>query len=422
MSPHTVIRADSLAKSFRLGSRPQFDRLSEFVQHFGKAFLTRPFRSAVTTTEAGILWAVRDVSFEVQAGEVLGIIGNNGAGKSTLLKILSRITHPTRGRVEINGRVCSLLEVGTGFHSELSGRENIFLNGAILGMPRREIARKFDAIVDFAGIAPFLDTPLKHYSSGMAIRLAFSVAAHLEPEILIIDEILAVGDVAFQKKCLTKMGEIAQSGQTILFVSHNMSAISSLTTRCILLRNGCKIADGPTEQVLAQYLGELTPDPCEKRDLRSAPRAGGNGRDWRFTSLQMRSTTDRLTSYDDLEFEIGFESQQCLKGILIGVGVNNMEGATVANILSCEDHCLLDCEVGESGVMTVRVPRSRLGPGRYLINLGATNHTSNMLDLVRDAMVLEITADAARHPWLQLHGNMGVLLESRWTVGQPAGS
>jgi lipopolysaccharide transport system ATP-binding protein len=416
MSQSTVIRVERLSKRFRKGTGPQFDRLSEVLQHWGASLLRRPFRPKTSKPDDQELWAIRDLTFDVYSGEVLGIVGNNGAGKSTLLKVLSRITHPTRGRVEIDGRVCSLLEVGTGFHSELSGRENIFLNGAILGMGRREIAQKFDAIVEFAGVGSFLDTQLKHYSSGMAIRLAFSVAAHLEPEILIIDEILAVGDVAFQKKCLSKMAEISQSGQTILFVSHNMAAISSLTTRCLLLRHGQKIADGPTEEVLSQYLGELAPGPAERRDLSVAPRVAGSGLEWRFTTLRIVHSVERLTSYDEFVLEIGYESRAALSGILIGIGISNMDGATVANVMSCEDRCLLECAAGEKGIITVRVPQSLLAPGRYVISLGATNHTSNMLDLVRDAMLLVITADAARHHWLQLHSNMGVLLAANWSV------
>lgn len=200
------------------------------------------------------IWALRDVSFEVQKGEVLGIVGHNGAGKSTLLKVLTEITDPSAGYVEIDGRVGSLLEVGTGFHQELTGRENVFLNGAILGMTRQEIDRKYDEIVDFAEVGKFMNTPVKHYSSGMRLRLGFAVAAHLEPEILLIDEVLAVGDAKFQKKCIDKMSNVAQEGHTILFVSHNMSAINQLCQRCILLKQGQIVMDGPTEQVVAQYL------------------------------------------------------------------------------------------------------------------------------------------------------------------------
>ena len=200
------------------------------------------------------IWALRDVSFEIRRGEVVGIIGRNGAGKSTLLKILSRITEPSTGRVTIKGRVASLLEVGTGFHPELTGRENIYLNGAILGMTRMEIKRKFDEIVDFAETEKFLDTPVKRYSSGMYVRLAFAVAAHLEPEILLVDEVLAVGDAAFQKKALGKMGDVVSEGRTVLFVSHNMTAIKSLCPKAILLSDGAVVSSGPVQEVVNDYL------------------------------------------------------------------------------------------------------------------------------------------------------------------------
>jgi len=201
-------------------------------------------------------WALKDVSFDVQRGEVLGVIGANGAGKSTLLKILSRITEPTSGEIVLRGRVASLLEVGTGFHPELTGRENIYLNGVVLGMKRREIARKYDEIVAFSGVDKFLDTPVKRYSSGMYVRLAFAVAAHLEPEILIVDEVLAVGDSEFQKKCLGKMKDVAGNGRTVLFVSHNMTAVSTLCTRALLIAKGCMVMNGKTPEVTARYLAE----------------------------------------------------------------------------------------------------------------------------------------------------------------------
>jgi len=240
-----VLRTDQLSKRYLLG-----DRLPNSLRDT----ITGVFRSGRSDKDE--LWALKDVSFEVKDGETLGIIGSNGAGKSTLLKILSRITKPTSGRAEIRGRVGSLLEVGTGFHNELSGRENIYLNGAILGMKHAEIQKKFDEIVEFSEIERFLDTPLKHYSSGMYMRLAFSVAAHLDPEILIVDEVLAVGDVTFQKKCLTKMRDIGSSGRTVLFVSHDMNSVSRLCKRAIWFNKGSVVADGDTLAVVSKYLGD----------------------------------------------------------------------------------------------------------------------------------------------------------------------
>lgn len=241
-----------MSKCYRIGSRPAHNSLRDMVAEFIRAPLHR-LRNGKSLADEKI-WALKDVTFEVMPGEVIGIIGRNGAGKSTLLKILSRITKPTKGRFSINGRVGSLLEVGTGFHSELTGRENIFLNGAILGMSRKEIERKFDEIVAFAETEKFLDTPVKHYSSGMTVRLAFAVAAHLEPEILIVDEVLAVGDALFQKKCLGKMNEISQAGRTVLFVSHDISAVNALCERAILFHEGSIAMSGPMREVSAYYL------------------------------------------------------------------------------------------------------------------------------------------------------------------------
>ncbi len=261
-----VLRAENLSKLYYLG-----DRLPNSLRDT----ITTVFRSARARDrrETGTLWALKDVSFEVSDGETLGIIGSNGAGKSTLLKILSRITKPTSGRAEIRGRVGSLLEVGTGFHNELSGRENIYLNGAILGMKRAEINKKFDEIVDFSEMERFLDTPLKHYSSGMYMRLAFAVAAHLDPQILIVDEVLAVGDIGFQKKCLGKMRDIGESGRTVLFVSHDMNAISRLCKRAIWLERGEIKGDGQAAEVVSSYLNEQTRSGSERTwdDAATAP-------------------------------------------------------------------------------------------------------------------------------------------------------
>ncbi len=265
--------------------------------------LTGMFRSGQSSTDRE-LWVLNDVSFDVNDGETLGIIGHNGAGKSTLLKILSRITPPTKGRAVIRGRVGSLLEVGTGFHKELTGRENIFLSGAILGMKRAEISAKFDEIVAFSEIEEFLDTPVKHYSSGMYMRLAFSVAAHLEPEILIVDEILAVGDVGFQRKCLGKMSEAGRSGRTILFVSHDMSAITRLCGRAIWLGNGIIKADGRSDEVVNEYLHDSVQTGAEKHwDASDSP---GNAI-VRLHSLRVIDSNSHLNSAADIRGPVGVE-------------------------------------------------------------------------------------------------------------------
>ena len=276
MSDKAII-VEGLSKRYRIGLKEEMHEtfagaLGDWIRRPVRNLrrLQRLSRFSEEDTE-DVIWALRDISFEVKAGEVLGLIGRNGAGKSTLLKILSRITYPTHGRVELNGRVSSLLEVGTGFHPELTGRENIYLNGTILGMTRREISRKFDEIVDFSGVETFIDTPVKRYSSGMRVRLAFSVAAHLEPEILLVDEVLAVGDAEFQKKCLGKMGEVASEGRTVLFVSHQMEAIQQLCSNVIVIRAGMVDFNGTTSAGLNHYLGSGSQDGFGEIDLSVHP-------------------------------------------------------------------------------------------------------------------------------------------------------
>lgn len=273
-SKDIAIKAENLSKVYRIGLKEEMhDSFARTVLEFLRSPLRnyRKYRSLYkfddinrnsgsksNSNSSDIIWALRDVSFEVKKGEVLGIIGRNGAGKSTLLKILCKITDPTSGYAEIRGRVSSLLEVGTGFHPELTGRENVYLNGTILGMTKKEMDRKFDEIIEFSGVEKFIDTPVKRYSSGMAVRLAFSVAAHMEPETLLVDEVLAVGDAAFQKKCLGKMKSVARGGRTILFVSHNFAAIENLCSRALLLREGSLAMQGSTKEVIDRYLADIS--------------------------------------------------------------------------------------------------------------------------------------------------------------------
>jgi lipopolysaccharide transport system ATP-binding protein len=288
-----------LSKQYRIGQmHSAIDTLRDHLVHG-----LRTLRTGRTPREH--IWALDDVSFQVREGEVLGIIGRNGAGKTTLLRLLSRITEPTRGHADVTGRVGSLLEVGTGFHPELTGRENVFLNGAILGMRRTEIARKFDTIVEFAGIEQFLDTPVKRYSSGMFVRLAFSVAAHLEPEILIVDEVLAVGDAEFQKRCLGKMESFGQSGRTVLFVSHSMPTISRLCPRLLLLDHGRLIEDGPTDLVIGRYLHGDVGSAARRtwRDPAAAP-----GDDWvRLRSARVVDSGGATADVVDVSEAVGIE-------------------------------------------------------------------------------------------------------------------
>lgn len=314
-----AIRANNVSKVYRLGAKEESDEslirsvaslIRKPVANYRKyrslyTFDDLDFDNPDATTDPNILWALKNVSFEVRPGEIVGIIGRNGAGKSTLLKILSRITPPARGRVEIHGRTSSLLEVGTGFHNELTGRENVYLNGTILGMRKKEVDRKFDEIVEFSGVEKFLDTPVKRYSSGMRVRLAFAVAAHLEPEILIIDEVLAVGDSAFQEKCLNKMQDVGSHGRTVFFVSHNMPAVTRLCQRVIMLKQGALVADGPSDQIVSQYLHEGTNTTAERywTDIAEAP----GGEIVRLSGVRVKNENEETTASFDIRKSVGFE-------------------------------------------------------------------------------------------------------------------
>lgn len=301
MSTDIAIRTENLSKRYVLGQNAPRGGLRHVIEEALRSPFKKGDGAKKATQGAAEFWALKDISLEIKKGEVVGIIGRNGAGKSTLLKILSRITEPTSGRIGVNGRIASLLEVGTGFHPELTGRENIFLNGAILGMTRREIRSKFDEIVAFSEVEKFLDTPVKRYSSGMYVRLAFAVAAHLEPEILVVDEVLAVGDLEFQKKCLAKMQNVAMGGRTVLFVSHNLSTIASLCSRAVHLEHGqCKLV-GSAEQVIHAYLMELSKQPtCAITDPGRRPGSG----EYRFRYVRPSKPIFFLQEAKIFEFEI----------------------------------------------------------------------------------------------------------------------
>ena len=279
------ITVEQLSKCYELGLAQQETQLRDQLVRLLRSPLRR-------RRPKDILWALRDVSFSVEEGEVVGIIGRNGAGKSTLLKILSKITYPTSGKVRTRGRVASLLEVGTGFHEELTGRENVYLNGSILGMKKREVDAKFDAIVTFSGVERFVDTPIKRYSSGMRMRLGFSVAAHLEPDVLIVDEVLAVGDAVFQKKCISAMQDMRGGGRTVLFVSHNMAAVENLCTRGIWINNGSVRMDGPTHEVIEAYMGSFASAEGASSELTSVDGRRGSG-EIRFTKVEFLSKSRR---------------------------------------------------------------------------------------------------------------------------------
>ena len=379
-----IVRAEELGKQYILRHQigPRHDSLRDAMSD-GLRYLSRRImnRETVPKTSREHFWALKDVSFEIRQGERVGVIGRNGAGKSTLLKILSRITDPTLGKVAITGRVASLLEVGTGFHPELTGRENIFLNGAILGMAKAEIQRKFDDIVAFAEVERFLDTPVKRYSSGMYVRLAFSVAAHLEAEILIVDEVLAVGDIDFQKKCLGRMGEISGSGRTILFVSHNMATITSLCSRCILLDAGVVQADGDPSEIILKYYGGGSSSPAEF-DLTTSSRRVGDSHA-QLISGKIADLSGRVVH----EPELG-------QAVVIAMRYRILDASKVKsvpnfNFFRADGTCAFaavapNVQITEPGeyIATCEIPPHFLNDGGYFVGLALTSfgqvgHTLN---------------------------------------------
>ena len=368
-----AIRCEGLAKQYRIGERETYRALRDVITD---AFVSplRRFRSTLQHSSNGIsvnekptIWALNDVSFEIKRGEVVGIIGRNGAGKSTLLKILSRITEPTRGNADIWGRVGSLLEVGTGFHPELTGRDNIFLNGAILGMRRAEVARKFDEIVAFAELEKFIDTPVKRYSSGMYMRLAFAVAAHLELEILLVDEVLAVGDSSFQKKCLGKMGQVSRDGRTILFVSHNMAAVKALCRKAILIRDGVVAASGTVADVADDYLASAA-SAASAREWRDSTTAPGN-ESIRISYIRIvpPEGSAEITIDTGAQIEIGLENLQENINLGCTVYVSNREGVLVFE----SGHRISSERDSRRGFyqVTGRIPGHLLNAGRYSLDV-----------------------------------------------------
>ena len=390
-----IIKVENVSKRYWLSQRDHYSMLRDRIAACYKAPLraiTSRFRHAGRLkVDPASVWALQNVSLEVQPGEVLGIIGRNGAGKSTLLKILSRITEPTGGRIELYGRVGSLLEVGTGFHGELTGRENIFLSGAILGMRKAEIARKFDEIAAFAEIEQFIDTPVKHFSSGMYTRLAFAVAAHLEPEILLVDEILAVGDLAFQKKCLGKMGDVARRGRTVFFVSHNLPSVEALCSRCLLFSRGRLAGDGSVNEILRRYMtAELQPDSG------ICPLTAHAGRHNSSISIMTAVTLTEGSGEFSAAFKMGgrltvsvsYGAERAFTPVL-GVTVKNMHGLA---IIRADNQFIGGFNFDQrhnSGTITCTFDKLPLLPGRYAIDLSLGDSFRD-LDVVNDAIMFEV--------------------------------
>ena len=415
-----VIRAEGLGKRYLIGhetERESYVALRDVIARSARKFaqsagdLLRG-RQLLTGNEIEEFWALKDVNFEIRRGEVVGIIGRNGAGKSTLLKILSRITEPTTGRVEILGRVASLLEVGTGFHPELTGRENIFLNGAILGMSRAEIKRKFDEIVDFAEVEKFLDTPVKRYSSGMYVRLAFAVAAHLEPEILIVDEVLAVGDAEFQKKCLGKMKDVAGGGRTVLFVSHNMVAVQALCSRGIVLAKGTVDAIGTTDDAIGKYI-----EAVSGHNEYNSPR-------------NMQSIVDIYSAKVNVEIGGGVSETVCVRArafaardisVSFDVRIKGANGtpAAFATASQLDPGACITLLAGDNDI-EMRIDAATLCDGRYLISLAASLPKVAYLQVVEDCLSFDLVRSPSglgRRTPQQSWGLGPICLPSRVTVG-----
>jgi lipopolysaccharide transport system ATP-binding protein len=365
----TVIKVENLSKKYIIGHQREegYITLRDSISNGAKGLL-KPFqrgKSKVASHSTEEFWALKDVSFEIKQGDRVGIVGRNGAGKSTLLKVLSRIMEPTSGSIRIKGRVASLLEVGTGFHPELTGRENISLNGAILGMSKVEINSKFDEIVAFAEVEKFLDTPVKRYSSGMYVRLAFAVAAHLEPEILIVDEVLAVGDLQFQKKCLGKMGEISQGGRTIIFVSHNMGAISTLCNKAVFLEKGKIREVGTIEQITTSYMNDMFQNKIEDLEQLRLP---GLGQNIRFADIRLITGVDsNLTFGQPIVYSLTIKADIKADDLIIGSSIFNRSDICVGSVLTNEAFSI---NPGKEITLQLKIPNVNLVPGSYYASFG----------------------------------------------------
>jgi len=412
-----------LGKRYRIGARQaRPDQLRDRIAGAASAAFGRLMRRSGAAAEETTLWAIRDVSFDVKPGEVLGIVGGNGAGKSTLLKILSRITEPTEGTATVRGRVGSLLEVGTGFHPELTGRENIFLNGAILGMRRAEIARKFDEIVAFAGVERFIDTAVKYYSSGMYVRLAFAVAAHMEPEILIVDEVLAVGDAHFQKKCIGKMDDVSRQGRTILFVSHNLDALQRLCSRGLLLERGLVVADGAMDDVVAKYRARDAPgeglgvfNPAARRGRGWAQVADVRLLDGDGYRVGSRAADQDLVFEIDLATPPGDGAR--LRGLVVELVVSSDDGRPLCSVMNVDDDGV-ELPDAASCTLRVRIQAPTFVPGLYRLRAFLGIPHLQHVDEIDDALEFEVLPPL--HPWrpyelTSLRGHM--CRRAEWTAG-----
>jgi lipopolysaccharide transport system ATP-binding protein len=429
-----AIQVEKLSKRYRIGMQEERPRnLTQAIAGWVQAPF-RNFRRVRGLTyfgenghEAGsevedIIWALQDVSFEVMQGDTVGVIGRNGAGKSTLLKILSRITGPTSGRAVINGRVASLLEVGTGFHPELTGRENVYLNATILGMRKSEVDRKFDEILAFSGVEKFIDTPVKFYSSGMKVRLAFSVAAHLEPEILIIDEVLAVGDAEFQKKCLGKMGEVATQGRTVLFVSHHMAAIENLCHSAMLLDGGRLLEAGETSEIIRRYVKLIDEHKSKQALAETALDRSGSGQAI-FERVEFLSplgeNVNGVPVGKDATVELYIHAFDELEEVEVAVGLFTAHGLRLSGYNSRELHNMtFKLQRDATVVVRFMLQRLTLAPGLYKLNLLLRDRHRQLLDKVDDAITFEVIASDFFGSGRLPSGSNLVFFESSWVSSE----
>ena len=391
-----AIRVAHLGKQYQIGARATYRTIREALVESARG-MARSISRWSTRRSPERFWALSDVSFDVAHGDVVGIVGRNGSGKSTLLKILSRIVEPTTGVVDLEGRVGSLLEVGTGFHPDLTGRENVYLSGAILGMRRTEIAQKFDEIVDFAEVDRFIDTQVKHYSSGMYMRLAFSVAAHLEPDILVVDEVLAVGDAAFQKKCLGKMGTVARHGRTVLFVSHNMGAVVSLCSRALLLDAGRLRLDSDPITVAAKYQATLTAAPSATTDLAGAEHFGSGKA--RFVALRIvperrdGTTREMMCPGSRLRIETRIACSAPVDSANVGITIYDASGYRLIDANTAMQARFVSMQPGDEALVEFALDDLRLKPGTYLVGLWMGRGNVEDIDGILYAATLEVEPD-----------------------------
>jgi len=398
-----AIKVDSISKRYKIGTAPGKFRYGMLRDQIA-AIPRRLFKRDEGTAGVNYIWALKDVSFNLDEGRVLGIIGRNGAGKSTLLKVLSRVTEPTRGTVTVRGRVGSLLEVGTGFHPELTGRENIYLNGAILGMKRAEIESKFDEIVDFSEVSQFIDTPVKRYSSGMYLRLAFAVAAHLEPEILVVDEVLAVGDAEFQRKCLGKMNDVAAQGRTVLFVSHNMSAILRLTQEAIVMQKGQLTLRAPTNEAVDYYLASGQSQAGERSwDADEIPSYAQPFHPIALKICDPRGVVaDSVRSTEPLIVEMEYTLSAPITGLRVGIYLSTVRGEYVFTSFDVDDAALYEKHSTRRAghyISRCTIPGDLLNEGRYILGVNASSF--GVKRYFMDENALGFTVDPSAAPGMQ---------------------